>query len=225
MTQTATTVARAVQDGDALAPLRSFVRQMTQLVQASGDEAELMQAARPLLAALIGDAAWLPEACTRTHPEFYQQYLLHCDPLERFSLVSFVWGPGQRTPIHDHGVWGLIGMLSGAELGQRYRVGDDGRLQRDGDESRLQPGDIEAVSPAIGDIHQVANAFADRASISIHLYGANIGAVARHVFDPQTGAAKPFVSGYSSACVPNLWDRSEPMRRKLRESSPSPGTA
>lgn len=198
---------------DSIAPLRTFVQQMTRLVETEQDEAGLMKATRPLLAALIADERWLPEACTRTHPEFYQQYLLHCDPMERFSLVSFVWGPGQRTPIHDHGVWGLIGMLGGAELGQRYRVGDDGRLQLDGEEGRLAPGDIEAVSPAIGDIHRVANAYPDRRSISIHLYGANIGAVARHVFDPVTGAAKPFVSGYSSAQVPNLWDRSAVIRR------------
>jgi predicted metal-dependent enzyme (double-stranded beta helix superfamily) len=196
-----------------IAPLRAFVQRITRLVATTQDEAALMDAARPALAELIADGSWLPQDCTRTHPEFYQQYLLHCDPLERFSLVSFVWGPGQRTPIHDHGVWGLIGMLSGAELGQRYRVGDDGRLQAEGEEERLDPGAIAAVSPAGGDIHRVANAFADRASISIHLYGGNIGAVARHVFDPVSGAARPFVSGYSSAQVPNLWDRSAAIRR------------
>lgn len=188
---------------------------MTRLVESTQEEAALLQSARPLLAALLAADAWLPEPCTRTHPDYYRQYLLHCDPLERFSLVSFVWGPGQHTPIHDHGVWGLIGMLSGAETGQRFRIGDDGRLQADGEVGRLDPGDIEAVSPTVGDIHQVANAFDDRASISVHLYGANIGAVARHVFDPQSGAAKPFVSGYSTAEVPNLWDRSESIRQQI----------
>ena len=53
----------------------------------------------------------------------------------------------------------------------------------------------EAVSPAIGDIHRVRNALADRVSISIHVYGANIGAVRRHVFDAKIGEAKTFVSG------------------------------
>ena len=96
----------------------------------------------------------------------------------------------------------------GRERCQRYRIADDGSLQADGDEQRSNPGDIEAVSPILGDIHRVANAFDDAASISIHLYGANIGAIARHVFDPVSGAPKSFVSGYSSAHVPNLWDRS-----------------
>ena len=57
----------------------------------------------------------------------------------------------------------------------------------------------------LGDIHRVRNAFTDKVSISIHMYGANIGEVERHVFDPATGRAKPFVSGYSNAMVPNLW--------------------
>ena len=70
-------------------------------------------------------------------------------------------------------------------------------------------GAIEIVSPTRGDIHEVANALPDRASISIHVYGANIGAVRRHVFDPDTGASKSFISGYSSQAVPNLWDRSK----------------
>jgi predicted metal-dependent enzyme (double-stranded beta helix superfamily) len=64
----------------------------------------------------------------------------------------------------------------------------------------------------VGDIHTVANALADRPSVSIHVYGANIGAVRRHVFDAETGAAKDFVSGYSAATVPNLWDRSAAVR-------------
>ena len=42
----------------------------------------------------------------------------------------------------------------------------------------------------------------------IHAYGANIGAVGRHVFMLDTGEAKPFVSGYANRAVPNLWDRS-----------------
>ena len=30
-------------------------------------------------------------------------------------------------------------------------------------------------------------------------------AIERHVFDPQSGAAKSFVSSYSADVVPNLW--------------------
>ena len=74
---------------------------------------------------------------------------------------------------------------------------------------------VTAVSPRIGDIHQVENALADQPSISIHVYGANIGAVARHVFVLDSGEVKPFVSGYANRLMPNLWDRSAETRQRL----------
>lgn len=197
---------------DPIAPLREFVIEMTRLVDRTAAESALVAQGRQLLARLVARDDWLPDAFAQPDPQFYRQYLLHADPLERFSVVSFVWGPGQRTPVHDHTVWGLIGMLRGAERCQRWRRGADGRLAPDGGEEILQPGQVDAVSPTIGDIHVVANALADRPSISIHVYGANIGAVRRHVFDPATGAPKDFVSGYSLAAVPNLWDRSAAVR-------------
>jgi predicted metal-dependent enzyme (double-stranded beta helix superfamily) len=61
----------------------------------------------------------------------------------------------------------------------------------------LVPGQVEAVSPKVGDIHQVSNAHSDQVSISIHVYGANIGAVRRAVYQPD-GSEKPFISGYSN---------------------------
>ncbi|PIW28127.1 MAG: cysteine dioxygenase [Rhodospirillales bacterium CG15_BIG_FIL_POST_REV_8_21_14_020_66_15] len=200
---------------DTIAPLRDFVVAMTHLVSRTDDEDTLIAEGRKLLEILVSRDDWLPEAYTRPHPEYYQQYLLHADPLERFSVVSFVWGPGQKTPVHDHTVWGLIGMLRGAEKEVRFERDAGGKLVQAGAEAELRPGQVEAVSPTIGDIHVVANSFADKPSISIHVYGANIGAVARHVFKPDTGEVKPFVSGYSSTAVPNLWDRSAAVRATL----------
>ena len=189
-------------------PLREFVKEMTALVGRTQVEDDCIDGTHKLLSELIAEDNWLPEPFAEPHPEHYQQYLLHCDPLERFSVVSFVWGPGQTTPIHDHTVWGLIGILRGAESSRRFARDASGSLTELGIE-RCEQGSIEIVSPTRGDIHEVANALSDRASISIHVYGANIGAVKRHVFDPETGASKSFISGYSSQAVPNLWDRSK----------------
>jgi 3-mercaptopropionate dioxygenase len=76
---------------------------------------------------------------------------------------------------------------------------------------RLEPGDVEAVSPGIGDIHRVRNLCDDRVSVSIYVYGANIGAIRRHTYHPGSWR-KLFVSGYSNTVLPNLWDRSKEMR-------------
>ena len=189
-------------------PLRDFVVAVTQDFAQDAPEAERLASVRGHLATLLARDDWLPDALAQPHPEFYRQYLLHADPLERFSVVSFVWGPGQRTPVHDHCVWGLIGMLRGEEIAQAFGHDSQGRLVAQGPVQRLLPGQIEAVSPTLGDIHQVSNAFDDRSSISIHVYGANIGAVHRWVYATD-GSRKPFVSGYSNTSVPNLWDRSK----------------
>jgi predicted metal-dependent enzyme (double-stranded beta helix superfamily) len=197
------------------ARFRTFVADLAQLVEGgAGNEPLLLHEGAKLLKALISRDDWLPESAARPHPDFYQQHLLYCDARERFSVVSFVWGPGQKTPIHDHTVWGLIGVLRGGEVCRRFEHGPSGVWQGSEDQ-RLSPGHVDRVSPAVGDIHEVANAYADRVSISIHVYGANIGAVQRHVYDPLTGAPKPFVSGYSSPDVPNFWDRSAEVRAAI----------
>ena len=200
-----------------LAPLREFIVATTRLVDTTADEAGLLHGIRPLLEQLITTDNWLPEELTRPHPQYYQQYLLHADPRERWSMVSFVWGPGQKTPVHDHRVWGLVGVLQGAEVGPPSERGAHRRRRATGDQ-RLEHRHVVAVSPTIGDIHQVANAFDDRVSISIHVYGGNIGAVRRAVYDADTGVEKPFVSGYSNAFIPNVWDRSAEVRASLAQS-------
>ena len=191
-----------------ISPLRDFVISMTHLVNKTQDEPTLVSQGGALLKELITNDSWLPDFCTINHPEYYQQFLLHTDPLERFSVVSFVWGPDHKTPIHDHCVWGLIGMMRGSEISQRYQQDSTGKLVPDGAEAILKPGEVEAVSPDLGDIHVVRNASSTENAISIHVYGANIGAVNRHTYHKDTGEKKTFVSGYSSAQIPNLWDRS-----------------
>lgn len=180
------------------ARLQAFVAAVDAAMAGSAGEAELLSHVQAAMRALVERDDWLQAECAQPHPQYYQQYLLHADPAGRFSVVSFVWGPGQQTPIHDHTVWGVIGMLRGSELGQSYRQTPAGMVA-EGPAERLEPGDVAAVSPAIGDIHRVSNAFDDRVSISIHVYGTDIGRQKRHVFDLATGQAREFVSGYANA--------------------------
>ncbi|MEV4779426.1 cysteine dioxygenase [Burkholderia sp. LMU1-1-1.1] len=162
------------------------------------DETRIVAQGSKLLRELVAHDDWLPQQAALPDPQYYRQYLLYRDPAARFSVVSFVWGPGQSTPIHNHTVWGLIGLLRGAEISQDYRRRADGLLEKVGEPQRLETGVVTAVSPTLGDIHQVFNAYDDRISIGIHVYGADIGAVDRSVFTPE-GAVKPFRSGYANA--------------------------
>jgi len=187
--------------------LRLLVVGFAELIEASNDEPTLLARGTTLLSDLVANDDWLPAEYAKPDPARYQQYLLHCDSRERFSVVSFVWGPGQSTPVHDHRVWGLVGVLRGSELNESFVQDGAGRLTSAGAPQRLVAGSVTALSPRIGDVHRVSNAERDRVSISIHVYGANIGAVERATYD-ALGVPKRFVSGYANRSIPNLWDRS-----------------
>ncbi len=163
------------------------------------DEDQVLSSGIEVVRTLVSVDDWLPEEMAVASRERYCQYLLYRDPADAFSVVSFVWGPGQRTPIHDHGVWGIVGVLRGVEISQRYDMisaGSVTRLVQIGEPVRHHPGDVDVVSPSRGDIHWVAND-TDEIAISIHVYGTDIGSHQRHTYTTD-GAQRQFVSGYSN---------------------------
>ncbi|WP_372740030.1 cysteine dioxygenase [Neptunomonas sp.] len=188
------------------ARLKVFIQDFTRLVdKVRGDEQQIFIAGKALLQSLVAHDDWLPAVFAQSDPDRYQQFLLHCDPLERFSVASFVWGPGQSTPIHDHTVWGMVGVMRGGEVCEEFtKEYETGQMLATG-RHVMQVGDVDLVSPRVGDIHRVSNALSDQVSISIHVYGANIGTVSRHTYDIGSGAAQTFISGYTNAVVPNVW--------------------
>ncbi len=186
--------------------LRGFIREMDAVATfAKDDQLKLLECVEPLLARLIRHDDWLPPSFAQADSQHYQQYLLHCDPLERFSIVSFVWGPGQSTPIHDHRCWGLIGVMRGREHCTEYHYNHFSGLSVT-KEHTLEQGQIDRVSVQDGDIHRVSNAHQDQVSLSIHVYGCNIGEQSRFIYSPD-GSRRRFISGYSNSTLPNIWNR------------------
>ncbi len=177
--------------------LHQFLADLTRLVDSSPAESELLTQGSHLLSGLIQHDDWLHPDLAQADLHDYQHYLVYADPQERFTVVSLVRAPGQSTPIHDHTVWGLMGVLRGSETCQAYSRMADGRWAPAGFQIDMLPGDVEAVSPRIGDVHKVWNASADQTSISIHVYGGHIGKIERHCYR-EDGARRVFVSGYSN---------------------------
>ncbi|QWE21858.1 hypothetical protein FD975_06130 [Polynucleobacter sp. AP-Jannik-300A-C4] len=185
--------------------LLTFVKELALLLETKPSEELIFSKGKALLENLIAVDDWLPEEFCKVHPQYYQQYLLYADPLDRFSVVSFVWGPGQKTPLHNHTVWGMVGQLRGQERSADYHQQADGSYKAD-EFTLCKPGQVATVSPNTHDIHVVENALSDQTSISIHVYGGNIGRIERAVFDPTTGTEKLFISGYANSVTPNLWN-------------------
>ena len=143
--------------------------------------------ARRHLNVLVQDGIAHDRAAAHSHPveqdraidhragfDTYRQHVLHVSESRRLSVVALVWLPGQRTPIHDHVAWCVVGVYRGVEREVHYRLVD-----RDGRHC-LQPvaafeapaGHVEALVPPAGNIHSVAAA-GNQKTISIHVYGAD----------------------------------------------------
>jgi predicted metal-dependent enzyme (double-stranded beta helix superfamily) len=127
------------------------------------------------LGELLAQDGWLSREDRLPGVDDYRQHLLYVSPSRQMSVVALVWRPGQRTPIHDHVAWCVVGVYRGVEHETRYRLIDDGGeecLQAVGT-VEAHPGHVEALVPPADDIHRVA-AGGDDLTISIHVYGADI---------------------------------------------------
>ena len=99
-----------------ISALQPLIQNIEQAITQQQLPTEIIAGLLPDFKQLLQDSAWLPSAFKQPHPDYYQQYALYIDPEDRFSIVSFVWGAGQKTPIHNHEVWGVIGVLEGSEI-------------------------------------------------------------------------------------------------------------
>jgi 3-mercaptopropionate dioxygenase len=176
-----------------------FLSMMDAIVTRASDEGMLLDAGEDALKRLIAHDDWLPPEFAQPSAEKYQQYALYIDPRSRYSVQSFVWAPGQGTPVHNHTVWGLVGVMRGSEQCREFSAPSMVSAVSCTHEHALARGQVDRVSPKIGDWHAVNNALADQPSVSIHVYGGDIGRIKRSVIDDATGQVRAFVSGYSNA--------------------------
>src|SRR4051795_820130 len=123
------------------------------------------------LGALLAHDGWLAPEHRVGNAEHYTQHLLHVSSCRRLSIVALVWLPGQRTPVHDHVSWCVVGVYEGEEAEVRYRLdgtGEDRHLVATG--TGINPHGSTCGFAPPGDLHEVANAGNSKA-ISIHVYG------------------------------------------------------
>ncbi len=182
--------------------LREFEQSLREVLVNVDENPKIIERVRPLLEKLLSVPGLLPAKYRQCRPDKYGQYLLYRPEDEAFSVIAFVWGPGQTSPVHDHLTWGLVGMYEGAIAEKRFRRVDD---RSDPDSAVLveietvnaTAGDITYVYPDEADIHQVFNPF-DDVAISIHVYGTDIGKQTRHVYDVKTGVIRDVVTRHDN---------------------------
>jgi predicted metal-dependent enzyme (double-stranded beta helix superfamily) len=175
--------------------LRAFIDDVDLVVRTTGDEHEITRRVAELLSALLAGGHRLPPGVTRPSDERHVTYPLHIAPGDRWSLAAVVWNAGQRTPVHGHETWGVVGIYAGAERELRYVKPEAGGPLMPAGEHVWERGQVTVCCTTDDDVHAVT-AVGDAPTIGIHVYGANIGTIERRAYDPATGAVRTFVSGW-----------------------------
>ena len=154
----------------------TFLDRMDHLVATENDPHAIANSTGYHLAELLAEPGFLAEQHRRADTEAYAQHVVHVHPQGKYSVVALVWLPGQTTPIHNHICWCVVGVLQGQEREISYELaGDDQEQWLEVRNEQLYPaGDVCCLVPPFGDIHRVENP-SDGVSISIHVYGADIG--------------------------------------------------
>lgn len=161
---------------------------------------------KPEFQALLANLDWLPEeylVTTRGQSDD-TTHMLAKAPDDSWTMVSVVFPPGYSTPVHDHMIWGLIGVVQGKEHESRYRRHDDGAVPGradvtfEGEEQNL-PGAVSHIIPPAEEIHLIHNPLEGN-SVSIHVYGGDLDATWRHKFDPDAGTVEDYISTYTITC-------------------------
>ena len=175
--------------------LKNFIAQAVERSRALTDPADCVLTIAPLMLDLIGQAhTFLGPEHVRSDPAHYARNLVYDAPDASLSLYCLVWSPGQWTPVHDHGSWGVVGIVEGVLEERSYvRLSHDRGADKDIDLVRggvilLAPGAITSFVPNPDHIH-ITGVPAERPrAVSLHLYGRTMNSF--NIYDVAAGTRK-----------------------------------
>lgn len=158
--------------------LASFLSQATLQIRDRADPADCVLALAPLMLDLIESAkVFLEPQHFRSDPDGYARNLVYDAPDAGLSLYALVWLPGQWTPIHDHGSWGVVGVLEGVLEERNYvrespdRGANEGIELLRGGITLLARGAVTTFVPNPDQIHVTGVPVERSRAVSLHLYG------------------------------------------------------
>jgi 3-mercaptopropionate dioxygenase len=134
---------------------------------------------------------WLPAEAKIGGDDAYQRHLIYQDPAGRFCVGSFVWKPGQETPVHDHACWGVFGVVRGCLRSDNFVLDARGELNQVSTDT-VPAGLTAWLSPAYGDIHRIANRAKRTTALSLHVYGAPFAEICRTRYNDVSGVPIQF---------------------------------
>ena len=150
--------------------LAAFIADATARTRDRAEPADCVLALAPLMLQLIDEAAaFLEPRHYSSDPDHYARNLVYDAPDASLSLYTLVWLPGQWTPVHDHGSWGVVGVLEGVLEERNYvRLSSDRGAD---DVILLGRGAVTSFVPNPDHIHVTGVPPERPRAVSLHLYG------------------------------------------------------
>jgi predicted metal-dependent enzyme (double-stranded beta helix superfamily) len=151
--------------------LYRFLTEVEDIVTTLVDPIEQLQAIVPRVRRLL-TGSWLEIMPILPDPDLgWEVVTLYDEPLFPLTVQMVAWAPGTQSPVHNHGCWGIVALMSGQEHNQFWRRSptdeSPDRLEVTG-ETIVDPGQIITFLPEA--IHQIT-ALGSTPTISFNLYG------------------------------------------------------
>lgn len=144
---------------------------------------------RNVLCQLVEDKALALPDCVYDCPgDHYGRRLIHKDSRRGYTVMAMTWGPGQKTPIHDHsGMWCVEAVWKGEIEVTQYEL-----TATEGERYCLEPrttmragvGSAGSLIPP-HEYHTIANPSARETAVTIHIYAGEMTECC--VFQPAEG--------------------------------------
>ena len=176
--------------------IESFISDCRELMQEYVQPADIVLELSPKLLELLPHAgSFLTDSHRTPDPAKYARNPVYSCPESSLSLFAMVWEPGQWTPVHDHGTWGVVGVVDGVLEERNFiRVddqqrSDSGIVLRRGGNSLLTPGTVTTFVPNPDHIHRTGVPRSRGRTVTLHLYGRQMNNY--NVYDLELGRRYP----------------------------------
>lgn len=172
--------------------LAHFLAEATARSRVHADPVDCVLALAPLMLDLLAHAdSFLQPQHRLGEPHGYRRNRVYAAADGSLSLYAMVWLPGQWTPIHDHGCWGVVGVAEGVLEERSYvraspdRHADHGIDLVPGGTLLLRAGGVTTFVPEPDHIHVTGVPLQRPPVLSLHLYGRTMSE--HNVYDIATG--------------------------------------
>ncbi|MBS0016870.1 MAG: cupin [Arthrospira sp. SH-MAG29] len=172
--------------------LYRFLTNLEDIVANISEDYLRLEAICPLVRQLLNSSSWLQIPMLEPNPETgWEVLMLYDEPFFPLTVQLVAWAPGTVSPIHNHGCWGLVALLSGKEKNSFWRRSPTAEFPDKielMDEREIMAGDILCFLPDA--IHKI-EAISPEPTISFNLYG-ETNYNQRFEFDPVKFMAQTF---------------------------------